>query len=454
MSITPFDSALFGPLLSDAELAELLDDRAQLRAMLAFEAALARAEGSVGVIPEAAAGRIAAVADRLEVDPAALAEGTAEDGIPVPALVAALRQAVAKENEGGDAASFVHWGATTQDVMDTGLVLRLRQVLNILETRLDALGDALAALAEAERATAMLARTRGQQATPTSFGLKVAGWLAPLQRHLDRLAEVEARLGVLSFGGAAGNLSALGENGLAVEAALAEALDLPAPAMPWHSQRDGLIEFGNWLGLVAGSLGKLAGDVLLLCQNEVGELREGGGGGGSSTLPQKANPVRAEAVVSLTRFATGLVGQLQAAAFHQHERDGVAWQIEWLVLPQMIVATGAALGHALALIESLEVDRARMRANIEATRGLALAEAASFALSAHLPRPQAQALVKEACKEVLSNGGHLIDLLAERTDVAVDWTALRDPAGQLGAAEAFIERVLVARRRAAPQPPR
>jgi 3-carboxy-cis,cis-muconate cycloisomerase len=440
MSVTPFDSALFGPLLSDAELAELLDDRAQLRAMLAFEAALARAEGSVGVIPAAAAARIAAVADRLEVDPAALAEGTAEDGIPVPALVAALRQAV-----GGDAAGFVHWGATTQDVMDTGLVLRLRQVLNILETRLEALGDALAALAEAERATVMLARTRGQQATPTSFGLKVAGWLAPLQRHLDRLGEVEARLGVLSFGGAVGNLSALGENGLAVEAALAGALDLPAPAMPWHSQRDSLVEFGNWLGLVAGSLGKLAGDVLLLCQNEVGELREGGGGGGSSTLPQKSNPVRAEAVLSLARHVCGLAGPLQQAAFHQHERDGVAWQIEWLVLPQMIVATGAALGHALALVESLEIDRARMRANIAATKGLALAEAASFALSAHLPRPQAQALVKEACKEVLSKGGHLIDLLAERTDAAVDWAALRDPANHLGAADTFIDRVLAGR---------
>jgi len=440
MSVTPFDSALFGPLLSDAELAELLDDRAQLRAMLAFEAALARAEGSVGVIPEAAAARIAAVADRLEVDPAALAEGTARDGIPVPALVAALRQAV-----GGDAAGFVHWGATTQDVMDTGLVLRLRQVLNILETRLEALGDALAALAEAERATVMLARTRGQQATPTSFGLKVAGWLAPLQRHRDRLGEFEPRLGVLSFGGAAGNLSALGESGLAVEAALAEALDLPAPAMPWHSQRDNLVEFGNWLGLVAGSLGKLAGDVLLLCQNEVGELREGGGGGGSSTLPQKSNPVRAEAVLSLARFATGLVGQLQSAAFHQHERDGVAWQLEWLVLPQMIVATGAALGHALALVESLEIDRARMRDNIEATKGLALAEAASFALSAHLPRPEAQALVKDTCKEVLSKGGHLIDLLAARSTAPIDWAALRDPAGQLGAAEAFIDRVLKAR---------
>jgi 3-carboxy-cis,cis-muconate cycloisomerase len=440
MSVTPFDSTLFGPLLSDVELAALLDDRAQLRAMLTFEAALARAEGRCGVIPEEAAERIAEVADRLEVDPASLAEGTARDGIPVPALVAALRKAV-----GGDAANFVHWGATTQDVMDTGLVLRLEQILDLLETRLDVLGEALAALADAERGTVMLARTRGQQATPTSFGLKVAGWLAPLQRHLDRLEEFEDRLGVLSFGGAVGNLSALGEDGPAVEAALAEELGLAVPAMPWHAQRDSLVELGNWLGLVCGSLGKLAGDVLLLCQNEVGELREGGGGGGSSTLPQKSNPVRSEAVLALARYAVGLTGQLQAAAFHQHERDGVAWQLEWLVLPQMIVASGAALRQSIALIESLEIDRARMRANIDATNGLALAEAASFALSAHLPRPEAQALVKDACKEVLASGRPLIDILAERSDAPVDWEALRDPAAQLGATDTFIDRVLAGR---------
>ena len=443
MSVTPFDSVLFGPLLSDAELAALLDDRAQIRFMLDFESALARAEASVGVIPEEAAEIIAEVADALEVPPASLAEGTARDGIPVPALVAALRRAVADAG-GRDAAAYVHWGATTQDVMDTGLVLRLRGVLDILEDRLDGLGGKLAGMAEAERGTVMLARTRGQQATPTAFGLKVAGWLAPLQRHRDRFEAFEHRLWVLSFGGAAGNLSALGEKGLAVEAALAEELDLSVPAMPWHSQRDGLIELGNWLGLVCGSLGKLAGDILLLCQNEVGELREGTGGG-SSTLPQKSNPVRSEAVLSLTRHVAGLAGQLQQAAFHQHERDGVAWQLEWLLLPQMIVATGGALRQSIALIEDLEIDRARMLANVEATNGLALAEAASFALSAYMARPEAQALVKQACKEVLAEGGHLIDLLTARSDAPVDWETLRDPASQLGAAETFIDRVLAAR---------
>ncbi len=444
MNVTPFDSVLLGPLLTDRETAALLDDRAQLRAMLDFEAALARAEGRCGVIPAEAAERIAAVAATLELDPEALAAGTAKDGIPVPALVAALRAAV-----GGTAAAYVHWGATSQDVMDTALVLRLRPILDSFDSRLSRLAERLAALAAAERDTVMLARTRGQQATPTSFGLKVAGWLAPLLRHEARLAELRPRLELLSFGGAAGNLSALGDRGTAVEAALAYELDLPAPAMPWHSQRDGLVELGSWLGLVCGSLGKLAADVLLLCQNEVGELREGAHegvqGGGSSTMPQKANPVRAEAVLSLCRHTMGLGGQLQAVAVHQHERDGVAWQSEWLVLPQMIVATGAALTQSLALLDGLEIDRARMRANIEATNGLALAEAASFALSAHLPRPEAQALVKAACREAQASGRHLMDLLAERSDAPVDWQALRDPAAQLGSAAAFIHRVLALR---------
>lgn len=436
MSVTPFDSALFGPLMSDSELAALLDDRAQLRALLDFEGALARAEARVGVIPEAAGEIISEAADALEIDPRDLAEGTARDGIPVPALVAALRKAV-----GDEAARYVHWGATTQDAMDSGLVLRLREVVEIFEERLDEIGARLATLADNERGTVMLARTRGQQATPTSFGLKAAGWLAPLLRHEDRLDALRVRLEVVSFGGAAGNLSALGEDGPAVEAALAEELDLAVPAMPWHSQRDNLIEFGSWLGLVAGSLGKMAGDILLLCQNEVGELREAGGGG-SSTLPQKANPVRAEATVALARHATGLAGQLQGAAFHHHERDGVAWQLEWLLLPPLIVATGAALRQAAALLGALEIDRQRMRANIEATDGLALAEAASFALAAVMPRPEAQVLVKDACRDVLAGEGHLVDLLAARVDAPIDWDTLRDPDARLGAAEAFIDRVL------------
>lgn len=436
MSATPFDSRLYGALLSDAEIAALLDDAAQLRAMLEVEAALAEAEGACAVIPQQAAETIARVARALTVDPGDLAEVTARDGIPVPGLVAALRRAVGEE-----AASFVHWGATTQDVMDTGLVLRLRAILDILDGRLDRLCGRFAERARAERHTVMAARTRGQQATPTTLGLKMAGWRAPLQRHRQRLKELRPRLERLSFGGASGTLAALGDKALAVEAALAERLDLVVPPLPWHSQRDGLAELAGWLALVTGSLGKIAGDVRLLSQNEVGELREGSGGG-SSTLPQKANPVRSEAVLALARLNAGLAGQMHLAVLHDQERDGAAWQQEWLLLPQMLLACGAALTHMNAVIEDLQVDAARMGANLEAANGLVLAEAASFALSRHMPREEAQALVKRACQEVATSGRHLMDVLAEASDAPVDWSALRDPASYTGISAELIERAL------------
>ena len=432
----PFDSRLYGGLFADPETAALLDDAAQLRAMLDVEAALAEAEAACEVIPAEAGQRIAAVARDLTLDPASLAEATARDGIPVPALVAALRQAV-----GGEAASFVHWGATSQDVMDTGLVLRLRRILTLFDGRLKKLCSALAQRALAERDTVTGAHTRHQQATPTTLGLIMAGWRAPLQRHRDRLAELRPRLEVLSFGGASGTLAALGDRALAVEAELAQRLTLAVPPLPWHSQRDGLIELSGWLALVTGSLGKIAGDVLLAGQSEVGELREAGGGG-SSTMPQKANPVRSEAILALARLNAGLAGQMQLTALHHQERDGAAWQQEWLILPQMLLACGAALNHGQALIEGLQVDAAGMRANLEAANGLILAEAASFALSEHLPRAEAQALVKNACQEATETGKHLMDVLAATSDAPIDWAALKDPASYTGMSPELIERAL------------
>lgn len=438
MSALPFDSVLYGALLSDAEILSLLDDAAQLRAMLDFEAVLAEAEAACDVIPPGAAQRIAEVARALTIDPADLAEATARDGIPVPALVAALRQAV-----GGEAAGFVHWGATTQDAMDTGLVLRLRQILKILDDRLNRLGGTLAERASAERDTVMSAHTRGQQSTPTTLGLKMAGWLAPLRRHRMRLGELRPRLELLSFGGASGTLAALGDRALAVEAALAERLDLAVPPLPWHSQRDGLIELSGWLALVTGSLGKIAGDTRLLSQSEIGEVRETAGlGGGSSTMPQKANPVRSETILALARLNAGLAGQMQLTALHEQERDGAAWQQEWLLLPQMLLACGAALRHANILMDELQIDAARMRANLETADGLVLAEAANFALSRHLPREEAQALVKQACREVATTGRHLMDILAETSDAPIDWDALRDPEQYTGMSEQFIDRLL------------
>jgi 3-carboxy-cis,cis-muconate cycloisomerase len=456
MTVSLFDSELYGDLFSDREIVALLDDRARLRAMLEVEAALARVQGRLGVIPAAAATRIAEVAESLELDPAALAPGTASAGVPVPALVASLRAAV-----GAEAGAYVHWGATSQDIMDSGLVLRLRAVLDALDGRLAGTIETLAALAQEHRGTVMAARTRSQQALPTTFGLKAAGWLLPLARHRERLAQLRPRLLVVQFGGAAGTLAALGatpgaalgaalgtalgEDGVAVMEALATELGLAIPPAPWHSQRDGIAELAAWFALVTGSLGKIGEDLVLLAQSEVGEVtpRSGpGGGGGSSTLPQKTNPVAAEALVTLARFNAGLLTPATEALLQAQERGGAAWALEWLTLPQMAAATGAALRLAAAALDGLVVDTARMAANLEASNGLILAEAASFALAAHMPRPEAQALVKAACAEVTESGRHLMDVLAEMSEAPLDWAGLKEPAGYLGAADALINRIL------------
>ena len=443
MSFTPFESTLFSGIFRDPELARILSDRSAVEKMVRFERALALAEGAAGVIPaEAAAGIDSALLDYLP-DPKALAEGTERAGVPVPALVEALRARV-----GGTAAGFLHWGATSQDVMDTALVLQLGEALRIFEARLDRVISALCALAEGHRQTFMVGRTRGQQAAPTCFGLKAANWLLPLVRHRRRLSELRPRVLVLSFGGAVGNLSVLGEQAASVADTLARTLNLRAPPIPWHAQRDGLIECAFWCALVTGSLGKIAQDVLLMSQSEIGELKEGGQGrGGSSTMPQKANPVRSETILALTRHTVGLSGQMAQTAVHAMERDGAAWQGEWLAFGQILGGCGAALIQAEALVWDLPVDRGRMAENLANAKGLPFAEAASFALSAHMPRAEAQALVKKACIEVGQSGRDLMEVLAEMSEIKLDWEALRDPETHLGTSGAFIDRALGEARR-------
>ena len=432
---------MFEPLLGDAEVGAVLGDQARARAMVAVEIALANVEARLGVIDSAAAEAIEAALTGFAPDLPDLTRGTAAAGVPVPALVAQLRKQV-----GGDAAAFVHWGATSQDILDTALVLQLREALPLLERRLDATIAVLARLADEHRATPIIGRTRFQQAVPTTFGLKVAGWLAPLLRHRERLAELKPRLLVVQLGGAAGNLVAIGDRGVEVMAAFADELGLGCPAMPWHSQRDGFAELASWLALVTGSLGKLGQDVLLLAQNEVGEVREAEGGG-SSTMPQKSNPIRAEALVTLARRNATLVGGMHEAMLHAHERDGTSWQLEWLILPDMAGGAAAALAHADALARTVLVDADRMAANIAAGQGLFLAEAASFALANHLPRATAQQLVKSACGDALSAGRDMIQLLAERTTAPVDWDQLRQQALHPPCADMLINRVLAAHRR-------
>ncbi len=431
-------SGILTALLQDAEAAALLSDAGLARAMVGVERALARVEAGLGVIPCDAGAAISQALEGFVPDLEDLAAGTASAGVPVPALVAQLRRALREP-----AASCVHWGATSQDIVDTALVLQLRELLRLLEVRQGRLEAALVRLIESHRGTVLVARTRFQQALPTTFGLKAAGWLAPLLRQRVRLRELEPRLLVVQFGGAAGNLAALGERGIEVMGGLAAELDLGCPLMPWHSQRDTMVELGDWLALLCGTLGKLGQDVLLLAQNEIGEVREAAGGG-SSTMPQKSNPIRSEALVTLGRRAAVLVGGLHQAMLHAHERDGAAWALEWTILPELASAAAAALEHASCLAETMIVDVERMAATLAATHGLLLAEAVSFALSEHMPRARAQALVKEAVSAALASGRHLLEVVRERTDLPIDWERLRAQAERPPAADRLTERVLKA----------
>jgi 3-carboxy-cis,cis-muconate cycloisomerase len=440
---TVLDSKIFGPIFSDEEIDSLFTDRAYVHALIEVEIALARAEASLGVIPGTAAEQIAA-AQAEQIDVAALTRGTIRSGFPVIALLEGLRK-----QAGAEAAPYVHWGATTQDIMDTACVLQARGAIKIIRSRLGEIARALAELSDRHRAVILAGRTHSQQALPITFGLKVAGWLLPVVRHIQRLDEISARLLVIQFGGAAGTLAALGDKGVEVARALAGELKLGAPEMPWHAQRDNFAEFAAWLSLVTGSLAKIAQDVILMAQTEVGEARESGeaGRGGSSTMPQKSNPIASELMIAAARMNASLLSAMHHAMIQEHERATHGWQVEWLTLPQMIGFTGGALKHALGLARNLQVDAGAMRANITRAHDLILAEAAVFALAAAMPRAEAEELVKSACVIAVSENKPLITVVrqlagATAATEAVDWQALAEPENYLGATKAIIDAVL------------
>jgi 3-carboxy-cis,cis-muconate cycloisomerase len=441
---TVLDSSIFAPLFSDEGIAKLFDDRAQVRTLVAVEVALARAEARVGVIPATVAERIANAVDPNKIDIAALAKGTIRSGFPIIALVQEMRKAV-----GGEAASYVHWGATTQDIMDTACVLQLRSAIELFKDRIAELARRLSELSNRHRTTVAAGRTHGQQALPVSFGLKVAAWLAPLVRHAERLEEISPRLLVVQFGGAAGTLASLGDRGLAVMEALAQELKLATPSMSWHAQRDSLVEFAGWLSLVTGSLGKMAQDIILLAQTEVDEVAESGeeGRGGSSTMPQKSNPITSELIVTAARVNASLLSATHQALIQEHERATHGWQMEWLTLPQMVILTSGALRNAVYLANNLRVDQRKMRDNIARANDVVLAEAAVFALARVMPRPKADELVKNACSIAVSEGKPLIEVVRTLaaglvSDGTVDWPALAMPENYIGETEKMIDRVL------------
>ncbi|MEM9198474.1 MAG: adenylosuccinate lyase family protein [Pseudomonadota bacterium] len=443
MAVSPFDSAIFGTLYGDPEIAPLFSDAASLRAMMRAEAALAQAQAGLGMIPQDAADAISEAAETGLLDPSALAAGTARDGVPVPAFVTAFRAILPEA-----AATWLHFGATSQDILDTALVLQLRDLLDLLDPRLADLLSALADQAEAHRNTVMAARTRAQIATPTLLGARIAVWGAPVLRQRDRLAELRPRLLQVSLAGASGTLASMGQHGPAVARAMADRLGLAYDPIPWNAARDTIAELGSWLTSLTGSMAKIGADLILLGQTELRELRAGAAGG-SSTMPHKTNPVGPETLVALGRAAPGHLASLHQALIHVGDRDGAAWAAEWQALPPLCLAAGAATRHARALVETLEADPVRMARSMEDTHGLMMAEAASFALAAQMPRPEAQALVKHACKEAASSGRPLRAVLSEKTNAPLDWEAVFDPARYTGMAPEIIDAFLA---RSRPKP--
>ncbi len=441
---------LFDPLFTTDAMRAVFSDRGRLQGMLDFEAALARAEARAGVIPAAAVAPIEAQCRADAFDVEELARGTAPAGNAAIPTVKALTALVARVDE--DAARYVHWGATSQDAMDTGLVLQLRAALDLIEADLQRLSGVLAALARDHKRTVLAGRTWLQQATPVTFGLKAAGWLSAVERHRTRIRELRPRVLALQFGGAAGTLASLGEDGLRVATALAADLRLALPDVPWHAHRDRVAEVASALGLLVGTLGKIARDVSLLMQTEVAEAFEpaGAGKGGSSTMPHKRNPVSSAAILSAAIRVPGLVSVMLTAMVQEHERGFGDWHAEWETLPEICTLAAGALSHLTQLLAGIELDAARMAENLEATRGLILAEAVTMALGGRIGRLQAHHLVEAACKRAAVGKRHLREVLTEDAEVgkhlsAADLERLLDPRNYVGMAEHLVERALAAR---------
>ena len=422
-------------------------DRARIARMLDFEAALARAQASVGIIPKPAADAIERQCDAAAFDIEAIAKAARTAGNLAIPLVSELTRKVAAAS--ADAKGYVHWGATSQDAIDTGLVLQVRDALALIESDVERLAVALAAEARRHASTVLAGRTWLQQALPITLGVKLAGVVSALGRHRRRLASLRKRVLVVQFGGAAGTLASLGDQGLAVTEALAMHLSLEVPDMPWHAHRDRFCDVAVTLGMLVATLGKLARDLSLLSQTEVGEVLEPPlpGRGGSSTLPHKRNPVGASIALAAAVRVPGLVSTMLTAAVQEHERGLGDWPAEWETLPQIALLASGALAAMVEVAEGLDVDAERMRANLEITQGLIFAEAVQMALAPGMGRDTAHSLVAGACRRAAAERVHLRDILAQEAKVAqvLDAQALErlfDPLQYLGETHAFIERAL------------
>lgn len=447
MPINPADGPILGTLYGSDAMRAVFSEQAYFQRMLDVEAALARVQARLGLIPADAAVAITAAARYENLDVAELAASARNVGYPVVGLVAGLSRAA------GDAGAWTHWGATTQDIMDSATVLQVRDGFALIEAELRAIVAALAAQAERHRDVVMAGRTHLQQALPTTFGLKCAIWGQPFVHHLDRLTQLRDRVLQVQFAGAAGTLASLGDDGIAVMEGLANELSLLPSVVPWHVCRDALSEAVGFLGLICGSLAKIATDIILLAQTEIGEVAEPyvHGRGQSSTMPQKRNPIASEYILAAARNVQALVPVMLGAMAQDHERATGPWQAEALALPQAFVLTHGALLHARAIAEGLVIDAPRMRANLDISRGLIVSEAVMMGLAPALGREEAHHVVKHACDVALTDRISLADALLRDPTVAqrltrADVETMIDPGNYLGSAGRLIDRFLDAAR--------
>jgi 3-carboxy-cis,cis-muconate cycloisomerase len=444
MPATIVDSSIFGDIFSTPAMRRVWSDENRTQKYLDVEAALARVQARLGIIPQNAADEIVRHCRLEQIDLARLKGETERIGYPVLPVVSQLN-ALCRERLG----EYCHWGATTQDITDTATVLQIREALALVEADLEALSASLAKLARKHRDTPMIGRSNLQQAVPLTFGYKMAALLSAVERHRQRLSQLRARVLVGEFGGACGTLASIEKNALETQAALMQDLGLGVPDIAWHTIRDSIAEVGAFLGLVGGTLGKLSMDVKLMMQTEVGEVYEpfAHGRGSSSTMPQKRNPISScyiHAAISVVRqHAAALMDAMVA----DHERSTGPWEIEWIVLPEAFCLMAGALNHARTLVAGLEVDAARMRANLDLTNGLVMSEAVMMGLGRHLGREYAHDLVYDLCRAATKQNRPLLDLLAEHPEIAkhadrrqlAEWC---EPSTYLGFSGVMVDRVL------------
>jgi 3-carboxy-cis,cis-muconate cycloisomerase len=443
VATTVLDSILFRDAFGTPQMRAVFSDHASIVRYVEVEIALARAEARCGVIPAEAADAIAKNSSAAAFDFDLLRQETENVGYPILPVVHQMAK------QCGEAGRYVHWGATTQDIMDTAVVLQLRAALDLVDADIAQMRRILGELAKRYRDTPMAGRTHLQQALPITFGYKAAIWRAMFDRHAERLSQLRPRVLVVQFAGAAGTLASLGDRGLDVQKALAEELGLAVPASTWHVARDGFAEAVNLLGLITGSLGKIAYDVMLMMQNEVGEAYEPfvTGRGASSTMPQKRNPISSELMLAAGKAVRQHAGLMLDAMVQDFERATGPWHAEWIAIPESFVLTAGALHQAKFMLGGLVVDEARMRKNLDLTSGLIVAEAVMMGLAPHIGRQHAHDVVYGACRIVNEKGGTLADALAKDSAITkhLDRAAidrLTDPANYLGMAPQMVDRVL------------